>query len=319
MRRKRGSLAVLLAAILPAAGVPARAEVRPLTLYQMTARAKLVAHVRAVSDSTRRPPLEVLEVYKGPDPGKRIRIVPHTQDNSNPKPWLRREVLREGEEYFLFMNPYDPDPDDDPFEPAPPEAEGKASGGLDPLYTVLNAHQGVLSIPAEGGGALSEALKRFSGILALREHDLQARAFRQLLREENPFLVEAALVEMDRFDLTTVKEMDPLLELLASRRPDFRAGSARLLAGLARSLRDQGRDLPRRDRIMGRIADLARDDPEVSVRLEAVRAIRHLGGDEAAPLLRAVGSSDEDQEVRYRAQVMLLELTGRIPPRRGGS
>src|SRR5882724_2637161 len=109
--RARGArrLAFFAAAALLVPGGSPRGDVRPLTLYQKVARAPLVARVRATSDSTRRPTLEVLEIYKGFYPGRFLSVVPYFQDNSNPKPWLHREVFRKGEESVLFLSPYERD------------------------------------------------------------------------------------------------------------------------------------------------------------------------------------------------------------------
>ncbi len=312
LRPRIGSLAGLAVILLAATGEGLRGDVRPLTLYQKTARASLVVHARALSDSTRRPAMQVLEVLKGTYPRDRLFIAPFVQDHASPKPWLRREVFREGEEYILFLNAYDPDSDDDAFPAEDPQGEGDEE--VASQYEVLNANRGVLQIPPEGGEAVAEALKRFVKILSLRQYDLQAEALRSLLREKNPLLVEAGLSEVGRFGLATEEEIDPLLELIASPRDGFREEAVGLIGQIARRARDQGRELHRRDDLFSRIAALAQSDPSAVARLEAVRTLGAIGGTDAESILRAVGRQDASQEVRYQAQITLLEMSGGLKP-----
>jgi hypothetical protein len=308
---KIGRLAGVALTLLAASESAPRSDVRPLTLYQMTARAALVVHARALSDSTRRPPMQILEVFKGRYPRDRLLIVPFEQNFANPKPWLRREVFRKGVEYFLFLNSYDPDSDDDAF-PLEDSPEDKAE--VTNRYVVLNAHRGVVAIPPEGGAAITAALKRFVKILSLRQYDLQAEALRALLRERNPFLVEAGLSEVERFRLGTDEEIEALLELIASPRDGFREGAVRLIGQIARRARSEERDLRRREEIFNRVAALAQGDSSSTARLEAVRTLGSIGGADAESLLRAVGRQDASQEVRYQAQIMLLEMSGGLKP-----
>ncbi len=293
-------------ALLGLAAAPAFADVRPLTLYQKAARATLVARVRALQDSTRRPPMEVLEVIKGAFEARTLTIVPFVQDYANPKPWLRREVFRKGEECVLFLQPYDAG-GDAAFENVP-RAGGEEE--RNDLFVLLNAEQGKVPVPPEGAAALSEALRRIVAILALRQHDLQAGELRGLLREKNPYLTEAGLEEVERFDLATEEDVLPLLSLTASPRDEFRAGALRILGQLGTTARGAGRLLRERQEVFTRIVARVHGDEAASVRRDAVRALRRLGGEGVEAVLRAVSASDTDQEVRYEAEIALLALAG---------
>lgn len=307
-RLAAGRAAAALLAIL-AAGGGARADVRPLTLYQKTARAALVARVKALSDATRRPPMEVLEIYKGVYPGRILYIVPYAPDHARPRPWLKREVFRKGVEYVLFLNPHDPDRDDafhaEPGEAAPDDERPER------LFEVLNADQGVSILPEEGGAALSEALKRFVAILSLGQHDLQAEALRGLLGERNPYLAEAGLEEVERFDLGVADDLDALQALLGSPRGSFRSGALRVIAQIGRASAAQGREVPDQRQIFARVVDRAYNDDVPEVRRAAVLALAGLGGPDAAAVLRAVGERDPSQDVRYEAQRELYSLADR--------
>ena len=134
--------------VLGARGAALLANVKPLTFYQKTARASLVVRARAVEGSTRRPPLQVLEVYKGAYRGGILYIVPFAQDYANPKPWLQRESFTKGDEYLLFLTSHEGDSDK-----AFPETQGEEARedhAPESLFVCLNANQGVIPIPPEG-------------------------------------------------------------------------------------------------------------------------------------------------------------------------
>lgn len=319
--RRAGALLPVLLAAAVFADAP-RGEVRPLTLYQKTARASLVALVRATSDSTRRPPLEVLEVLKGSYAAKTLYIVPFFQDYANPKPWLQREVFRKGEKYFLFLVPYDENRDDDAFPEAGKRAATDGENEDRHLFVVLNANQGVLDVPAEGGTAIADALERFSAILAMDQYDDQANALRALLAERNPYMIEAGLTETERFHLEREEDVPVLVGLLGSPRGAFRSGAARLLGDLAGRSRQAGTPLQRQAEVLERLGALARTDEDPEVRVAGVQSLVRLGSGDAEALLEAIAREDPSQDVRYAAEVGLIEMTGEpiAPgPRRGGS
>jgi hypothetical protein len=295
---------------------PTLADVRPLTLYQKSARAALVVRARAMSDSTRRPPVEILEVYKGIYSSRTLYIVPFLQDYANPKPWLRREVFRKGEEYVLFLNPYEKDPDR-AFDDTGGGGKGAEEERPDQLFVVLNADQGMSLLPSEGAVALTEAIRRFVAILALGQHDLQAEALRGLLTEKNPNLVEAGLSEVERFDLAEPQDLPVLLQLLGSVRAEFRGASLRVIGQICRAMRVSGRELRERQEIFTKVVDRAYNDQEPSVRSDAVGTLADLGGTDTVAVLRAVSDRDPDQQVRYRAQVVIIGIEGFPSP--GGS
>ena len=57
------------------------------------------------------------------------------------------------------------------------------------------------------------------------------------------------------------------------------------------------------------LAPLARRDPDANVRLEAVYAIRKIGGEDTIPIFIAA-LSDPDESVAFAAHSALLSLTG---------
>jgi len=289
------------------------ADVRPLTLYQKVARATLVVKVRAQSDSTRRPIMDVLEIYKGFYPASTLTIVPFAQDYANPKPWLRREVFRKGEESILFLKPFDKDEDtafNDPDEsssgPGPQNSDEDASA--ESLFVLLNADQGKFAVPVEGAEAVTGAIRRIAGILAMGQSDVQSDALRGLLQDKNPYLIEAGLDEVSRYDLARQEDVPHLLDILASPRDEFRRDALHILGQIAAAARAARGELRERRDILARVVDRALKDLSAPVRTEAVRTLERMRGDGVVAILDAVRSGDSDQNVRYAAGVALISI-----------
>lgn len=305
-RQSRRSWPAIVACLI-GAGAAVHADVRPLTLYQKVARAALVARVRATSDSTRRPTMEVLQIYKGFYPGRSLTVVPFFQDYASPKPWLHREVFKKGEESVLFLSPFEADRDTAFNDPDTGKDEDEEASGR--LFTLLNADQGKIDLPSEGESALTDTVKRIVEILAMGQSDLQSEALRALLRDRNPYLVEAGLEEVARYELAREEDVSSLLTLLTSNRDDFRAGALRILGQVGAAVRAAGGDLRDRPEIFTRVVDRAYQDSSAGVRSEAVRTLSWIRGEGVAAVLDAVRTRDADQKVRYEAGVALLRLS----------
>lgn len=299
--RPASTIGVLLLALAVTCG-PAPADVEPLTLYQKMARAPLVVKARALSDSTRRPTVEVLTIFKGSCPSKVITIAPHFEDNSAPTPWLRREVFRSGVESILFLTPY-------------VDEFGRDEGAA--TFAVLNADQGKIEVPSEGGDALLTALGRFVEILSLGQHDEQGEALRSLLATKNPYLLEAGLTECRKYHLAEADDTGALLALLTHPRPDFRSGALALLGQMLSDYRTnppagEGLTPGARQTIYEQVAAAARLDLDERVRREAVGALEAFADASSLVLLEEIGRQDASQNVRYAAQVSALRLREKI-------
>jgi len=276
------------------------ADVEPLTLYQKTARAPLVVKARALSDSTRRPQMEVLEIFKGSYPAKTLTIAPHFEDNTRPMPWLKREVFRRGEESILFLSPY-------------LDEFGRDEGP--DTFELLNADQGKVGIPAEGGDALVEALRRFVSIQSWGQHDKQGEALRGMLRQQNPHLLEAGLTECRKFHLAEPEDAETLVGLIAHPRPEFRATALELLGQIVKRAQEKGSPAPAPTLAGGsvfeRIAAAGRLDAHPMVRRQAIGALEAFADTPALLVIEAIGRSDASQDVRYEAQVAAYRLRER--------
>lgn len=288
--------------LLQAGGaLPTRADVRPLTLYEKTARAPLIVRARALSDATRRPRVEVVEVLKGIYRRPTLTLVPHFEDHSSPTPWLQREIFRKGEESLFFLKPY-------------VDEFGRSEGPE--AFSVLNADQGKLELPAEGSDALVGAIARFVAILALGRHDEQAEALRGLLRQRNPLLVEAGLAECRKFRLAQPDDAQVLVDLFDHPRPGFREGAVvlagQLVADLKAGLIAQSKPERVFALLFDEVAATARYDEAESVRREAVHSLESFADGAALALLEGIGTADTSQAVRYAAQVAAYRLRDRL-------
>ncbi len=272
------------------------ADVEQLTLYQRTARAPLVVRAKALTDSTRRPQLEVLEILKGSCASKILTVVPHFEDNVHPTPWLKREIFLKGEESLLFLTPY-------------VDEYGRGEGPE--TFSVMNAAGGKLAIPAEGGDALLKAIHRFIGIVSSGQHDRQAISLRSLMGEKNPYMVEAGLQECLRLRLAESGDVVPLMALLQHQRPDFRTGALALLNLIVRDAAAVGQDLPARAQLFQRVAVIARQDADESARAAAVGVLEAYGDAAALSIIESIGRVDSSQKVRYEAQVAAYRLKQR--------
>jgi hypothetical protein len=279
---------VIATAICAVAG-PARAEVEELTLYQRTGRASLVVRGRALSDATRRPEVMVLETLKGSYPERtRLVVVPHSEDNTRPTPWLHREVFKKGQESVLFLEPFVDD------FGRPGEAH---------VFKVMGARDGKLDLPPEGADALLNAVRRFAAVQALGQLEAQARALRGMLHEHNPYLLEAALSECRRFRLGETQDVMDLVPLVEHARPDLRRGALALLAQIIETPEPGAPpDFPRQ-RVFEAVAARARLDEDASVRSAAVDTLEAFQDEAALALLDGIGASDPSQQVRYEALV----------------
>ncbi|MGH9867712.1 MAG: HEAT repeat domain-containing protein [Candidatus Polarisedimenticolia bacterium] len=290
----RAFLVLTALAALAAIGGP-RAEVEALTLYQKTGRATLVVRARALSASTRRPQVLVIETIKGNYPERtNLTVVPHFEDRGNPTPWLKREVFRTGEESLLFLQPY---------------VDDFGRPGHADTWEVLGANHGKLDIPPEGADALLDAVRRFASVLALGQMEAQSEALRGMLREKNPYLLEAALLECRRFALARAEDSQSLVPLFEHPRPDLRRGALDVLVQILKTDGAQSETGESyRPRLFEAVAGRARMDEDASVREGAVAALEAFGDRTALSVLDSMGTADTSQQVRYQALVAARRL-----------
>jgi hypothetical protein len=295
-------LALLLGLAAPdgAAGVPPPPESAP-NLLQLIARAELVARVRVVEGALKHAIVEVLEPVKGTPPSPRLRLAFRDWNFDRP-PGTEPIVFTDGEESILLLKP----------------ASVRRKGKDRDLFELLEGPRGRLSIPPEGAAPVIDAARDLAAV-ATADPSTQRRLLSERLRSVNPFLVLAALAELERLGGVAPDDLPALLALLGSPRSSVRAGALALLGRLFQSggaVVEGGRGAPTGDpypdqirAALAAVVERARNDAEVPVRVAAVAAMgKWPARDDTVQDLRAIAGVDPDQSVRYEAERILFKM-----------
>ena len=150
---------------------------------------------------------------------------------------------------------------------------------------------------------------------ALKDDDREWAAVRGLLEESNSLLLRTALDLLLRYDRGTPSDSSLVRPLLDHPRADVREPAARLLG---RVLSSPGTSDPAERAVMfGELAARARRDSSVDVRVAATESAAAAGVAGVEDLLREIARDDPDQSVRYVAQRALFERRseGSQPPK----
>jgi hypothetical protein len=290
-----GLLSVLVA---PGATTP-RAQMGPapekLTLFQMTARSDLVALVKVRDGSLRYALVDLVESLKGQAPASQLRIA-FRDFNFSRAPDEDVIVFPAGQQEILFLVPY-----------KVPRKKKDIEKFKD-LFTLNHGRQGRITLPAEGSEIALDSIRKLAEISRL-DAASQVESFFALLSSSNLTLVQASLSEIERLRAADSTILGQLAALLASPSPGLKAQSLRVIAQVFGS-RSTGEE-PNVDVVRSALAavvERARNDPEETVRIEAVAAIaawpRRLDveGD-----LRAIAGTDQAQAVRFEAEKALFK------------
>jgi hypothetical protein len=288
--------AALLAGAIESSAAPAAGIEPTLNLFQRTARAELVVHVKVREGALKYAVVEVIEALKGEPPAPRLRIA-FRDYNFSRRSGTEPIVFPDGQEEILFLVPY---------------AGARRKPKNRDLYELFRGPEGRITVPPEGSGAVLDTIRRLAEIVRL-DPASQVAALRTLLAFDNPDLVGTALDEMLRLRALTAPLFPRLTILARSPSPALRAGALRAIARLFAGTRDAdgpGHTAP--EEAGGALAaalERARNDPEEEVRVVAVAAVA------AWPLraqvegeLRAIADQDPAQAVRYEAEKALFRL-----------
>ncbi len=259
-----------------------------LNLYQMMARADLVVRVRVHEGALRHALVDVEEEILGKAPSRRLRIAfrhfnTARQRRSGPI------VFPDGQEEILFLVPH-------------PSAKRKEKNR--DLFELLHGARGRLTLPAEGAGAILEALRRLVDMVN-RDPASQIVELKRQIAVPNGYLRETALDELMRLDAATPELYDRLIPLVTDPAPGIRARSLRMIGRIFGSSRlDPIGDSPdQAQHALAAVIERARNDEDADVRIDAVRAMSDWpdhGSIEAE--LRAIAAGDPSQEVRFEAE-----------------
>jgi len=266
----------------------------PLNLFQLIARADLVALVKVRDGSLKYALVDVIQTLKGTAPGPHLKIA-FRDFNFSRGPGEDTIVFPAGAQEILFL------------VPVKTSRRKKDLEKFKNLFTLYQGRQGRISLPAEGPEIILEAVHRLAEITQF-DAARQIEALTALLDSPNPYLLESSLSEIERLRVADTFLLEKLVLLLGSPSPPLRGRSLRVITqvfGSARTTGDEALDETRG--ALAAVVERARNDPDESVRVQAVTAVaawprrKDVEGD-----LRAIAGTDQAQAVRYEAERALF-------------
>ena len=260
------------------------------SLYELTAHSDLVVVAKVLSGQIKLAQVEVVEVFRGKSaPGERLQIA--FRDFNLDLNKQERIQFTDGEMEALFLIPE-------------VNLEGVPKG--DNRYTLYRGRLGRFTLPREGEEIYREALRVFASLAAEKDYRKLYSSLRGLLGSPNPLLADVGLDEVLRLDLMESSLLPRVLAYLQDPAPVRRGQALQLLGKFLESLKPDERTQALQDDLLPQVQLLARNDPEESVRVEAVGTLGAWGGPEVQAALEAIAEQDPAQAVRYKAKVILL-------------
>jgi len=294
MRTPRGitSAALLvLTAMLSASA--ARADLKPLTLYQKTGRSPLVVWGEVTDGEHRFAAIRTLDVIKctiPEKPGDTFRIA-FRLDSFLRRPWEDKITFATGDRVLLYLRKFTME-------------DGEQPDG--DLYTLMWGAQGSDTLPSEGAEATVAAARAFVEIQSTDDFDRQAVMLRQAILDPNPILVQGAFGELIVQGLGTLQMLPELGGFLDNPRDEFRVMALRMMAQIISDAGTAGREVPGRRELTDLIRGRAALDPSAPFRVAAIRTLTTLGGSDVRAFIERLAREDPSQDVRYEAQRALL-------------
>ncbi len=265
-----------------------------LNLFQMIARSDLVALVRVRSGSLKYAIVERQETLKGTTDLSVMRIA-FRDFNFTRRPGEDLIVFPDGQQEILFLAPY-----------GRHVKRKKARAKNVDLFTLYRGRAGRITLPAEGPDVILGAIRSLAQI-AGRDPASQVDALKGLLGADNPFLTEAALQEIERLRAGEPAILSALLHLLGSRSVALRSRTLRVVTQVFTAERLDDETLDQARSALAAVLERARNDPDESVRVQAVAAMAAWPNrPDVESDLKAIAGTDAAQAVRYEAEKALL-------------
>ena len=174
-----------------------------------------------------------------------------------------------------------------------------------PAFGLVRSVNGARVIPAEGAAPLLEAVTEFVDLQYANNEDITWDRLSQMLESTNPFMLETALDQHLKFRRGTTKDLGSLRPLIAHPAPETRMRALSISAQIIERAVDE--PLPDADLIRTDFSGRARRDDDPRVRSAAVDALAGLNLPGIDLLLEEIARDDPDQSVRYSAERCLLE------------
>ncbi|HYS78765.1 MAG TPA: hypothetical protein VEO94_07985 [Candidatus Dormibacteraeota bacterium] len=296
-RLTRRALVCLAALLLGLRGARAQPGPEPekLNLFQMIARSELVALVRVRSGSLKYAIVEVQEALKGTAALPTLRIA-FRDFNFTRRAGEDLIIFPDGQQEILFLVPY-----------GRQVRRKKARLKNRDLFTLFHGREGRITLPAEGPETILGAIRRLAEVCG-RDPASQIDALKSFLEGDNPFLTESSLQEIERLRAGDPASFPRLLLLLNSRSMTLRTGSLRVLGQVFSTGRLADEALDGARAALAAVLERARNDPDESVRVQAVAAVAAWPNRaEVEQELKAIAGTDSAQAVRYEAERALFE------------
>ncbi len=280
-------LILILGLLLP--GIPAAA---PETLYERLAYTDLVVHVRTVDGTLRLAECQVLEVLKGSYEDEKLFIA-FRADNTQREHYRDRITFMDDEESILLLAPV---------------LDSLGHPRAANRFRLVGKLAGKIDLPREGAQATIDAVRHLSTIQNLTDiHQLWA-AYRLLIMETNPILVETGFSQILKFRLGNPEMVPVLLDFLDSRDDGFRRSALQVQTQIFHKSRRNQAPLGNEDHVVARLLTVAMEDPAPAVRVGAVQALNAYGRPDVLAALQQVARDDPSQFVRYEATVSVYRL-----------
>jgi len=294
-----------VAALLLGAGIagslPAAADERAPAPYEWTQVAPVVVAGTSLGEDGRYVDFVVTDVVRGDlRRGEAVRVDVRSANRDRDRELDPRALhLDAGQAYVLLLEPTVSQPD---------AAEKNRS------FALVRGIDGAHRLPPEGRQAYLDALRRFVAIQNARSEAVKWAALDEMLGETNPLLLAAALEQFLKFRRGTAAQAAAVPPLLDHPQAEIREQAAQLAGQILDRRGTAGEALPDEEQMRLSLVARARRDASVPVRIAAARAVGEFDDPGAEEVLREIAASDPVQEVRYEAEVLLLDRASALTP-----
>jgi hypothetical protein len=262
-----------------------------LGLYEWMATAPIVIAADVVADDGKFVQAVTRTPIKGGLRAATVVLVDQRQANRDREPGVPASDLVKGRGYLLLLS-----------------ASTRGKNEAHQVFDLVRGVKGSKELPVEGSDATIAAAVRLAEIQERANDAYLWASLPDLLQDENPLLVDAALDLYVKFRRESVAQVPVLQPLLEHPRPDFRRRAVLLLGRIL--AKTSSTDLPERPQIIAELTGRARRDEDVGARREAVTALAPLPDTGIDETLRAVAQDDPDQDVRFEAEKSAFVRSG---------
>jgi hypothetical protein len=283
-------LTAVLLACTGLAGGSVRAD-EDLNLYSWSLVAPVVVSGTSLGENGKVVELEVEHVFRGDVvPGEMI-LVDQRKANRERNRYLDPKALRldAGSRFALILEPAYRRGKDGPV-----------------VYALTRGVHGARELPQEGSEAWLATLQRLTEIQNLGDENRIWSRLTALLEETDPALLEVALDEFLKFHRGEPQLLLTVYPLMDHPSPRIRELAVRLTGQIVEL--NPGAEIPERASVRAELIARARRDRSPQVREGAAGALASFPGPDVVDILEEIANDDPEQNVRYAAELVLIEL-----------